>query len=495
MIDKIRKKILGFIESDKDVPLLAGLSVGFYVILFYYARNFSLANSWSQFFFFIGYFAVLPALVLFAGYELLRVIKLQCWQKHFLFVGAISFFSLFFLQINYTIEHKKIILPGIVILSVLLSLKFGKYYKLLMLLLLFMSVFNLPGVAEIAMIAFRANDSWKKQPDDIEKAVFRHKPNIYYIQPDGYAGFDVLENNKHYRYDNSSYEKFMAENGFTMYDDYRSNYYSTLLSNASVFSMKQHYIQNDIEMYSARQAIISENSVLTTLKNNGYKTSFITQTPYLIINRPALGYDYCNINYNEMPFFGDGFYTMEKDVKADLFSQMKTNATSGNFYFVENFLPGHIPTFEANSEGVTKERDRYLEKLQKANVWLKEIVGHIIKTDPDALIIIAADHGGFVGFDYTHQTFSPVKDASLVNSMFGAQLSIRWNGPKSESYDKKLKTGVNLFRTVFSFLAEDTAYLNNLQDNSSYIWHDTPEYPRSTYKYIDDSGKVVFEKH
>lgn len=491
MIGKIRERLLAFIESDKDVPLLAGLSVGFYILLFYYSRNFALAYSWHQFLFFAGYFVVLPVVALFTGYKLLRVLKLQKWQKHFLFTGMIAFFTLFLLQINYTIEHKKIILPAIIIVGGLLSLKFGRYYKLFILLLVFMSVFNIKPLAGIAYRTMSLTDDWKQLPDDIEQAVFKAKPNIYYIQPDGYTSFENLRENKHYDFDNSQYEAFLKNNGFTLYDDYRSNYYSTLLSNSATFAMKQHYLQSDVEMYGARDIIAGNNPVIRILKKNGYKTSFITETPYIIMSRPRLGFDFCNISYDEIPYFGDGFYAVEKNVEADLKKQMALNGKSGNFYFVEKFLPGHVSSFEANSEGAKAERDQYIKKLGESNTWLKDLVSHIAKNDPDAVIIIGADHGGFAGLDYTMQTTKRLTDESLIRSVYGAQLAIKWNDSSAAEYDKDLTTGVNLFRTVFSYLSQDKKYLSHKEENASYI---KLKEPRGIYRYIDGNGKIVFEQ-
>lgn len=75
--------------------------------------------------------------------------------------------------------------------------------------------------------------------------------------------------------------------------------------------------------------------------------------------------------------------------------------------------------------------------------------------------------------------------------MFGAHLSIKWNSPRFTEYDANLKSSVNLFRTVFSYLAHDKKYLNFSQDNSSYV---RLKQPRELYKYIDDKGNIKFEK-
>ena len=489
MLEKIRQKLLAFVESDKDVPLLAGFSVGFYMILFYYSKNFSLANSWQQLLFFTAYYIVMPMVVFYVGYKTASVLKLQAYRKNLLFVGIISFFVYYFLQMNTVGFSKKIIFAGAIIFACLLSIRFKKYYKLFVLLLFLMAFFNVGPLLSIAGVAISASDEWKKQPDGIDNIVFKKKPNIYYIQPDGYTNFSNLESNTYYNFDVSNFKGYLQDKGFVTYDNYRSNYPSTLLSNSATFSMKHHYIAEDIDSYAARSAIIGQNPVLHILKQNGYKTSFITENPYLLMNRVEPGYDFLNIRYNEIPFLKDGFGTV-RDVAADLKKQISVNGKTGNFYFVEKFTPGHIQVYETGSRK-EEEQKKYRQSVQKANVWLEDVVNFIALNDPSAIIIIGADHGGFAGFDYTLESYTKTNDPALIRSMFGAQLSIKWNDPKSKEYDANLTTGVNLFRTVFSFLAQDKSYLVHLQENSSYT---ELKNPKGYYRYINGDDKIVFEK-
>ena len=115
--------------------------------------------------------------------------------------------------------------------------------------------------------------------------------------------------------------------------------------------------------------------------------------------------------------------------------------------------PNHIEGFKANSEGIEKEREKYLDRLKETNVWLTETIAHITKKDPGALIIIGADHGGYVGYEYTIQAYKKTDNPILARSIFGAALAIKWNRPDYKEYDGKLISSVNLFRTVFSYLS------------------------------------------
>ena len=105
--------------------------------------------------------------------------------------------------------------------------------------------------------------------------------------------------------------------------------------------------------------------------------------------------------------------------------------------------------------------------------------------DPNAIIIIGADHGGYVGFEFTFKPKIKSLIQQLLNSIFGAKLAIKWNDPNHTEYDAKLKTSVNLFRTVFSYLSEDKLLLNHLQPNTSYNCYDSSDFTK-VYKAIED---------
>ena len=486
MIEKLRNRILGFVNSEKDYPLLAGGVIGLYMMLFYYSRNFALANSAEQLIFFTAYYVLMPALVLFAGYRLLIKLKPSV-ARGFLFAGLAGFPAFFLAQL---LSEEYILYSSIALIAaIILSFWLRNYYKVFIILLAVMSVFNVKPLAGAAYKFAIASDEWKKLPDDIEAACFKKTPNIYYIQPDGYAGFNSLRDNPHYNIDNSDYEDFLRENGFMLYEDYRSNYQSTLLSNSATFAMKHHYAAKDVESYAARSIIISDNPVLATFRNNSYKTAIITQNPYLIMNRPKMGFDYCNIAYEDIPYIRDGF-SIGGNVMGDFKVKASKDAKSGNFYFVEKFLPGHISVY-ANGNTIEQEKEIYLDNLRKANIWLKEIITFIVKSDPEGIIIIGADHGGYCGFAAMQDVLAKTQAPALLQSVFGAQLAIRWNDPSHTEYDKELKTGVNLFRTVFSFLAEDKKYLRHLEDDGSYM---PIKQPKGVFRFLDDNGKVVFDE-
>ena len=133
------------------------------------------------------------------------------------------------------------------------------------------------------------DSSWTLQPDAIQEASFVTKPNVYFIQPDGYVNFSEIDKG-YYNIDNNSFKKYLDSNNFKTYQNFRSNYASTLTSNSATFMMKHHYYGkgSDItENTNARDMIISDNTVLNIFKNNGYKSYFLAEMPYLLLNKPV----------------------------------------------------------------------------------------------------------------------------------------------------------------------------------------------------------------
>lgn len=494
MLDKLRMFILKFIKSNKEYALVALIAAGLYPILYYYASNYGYANSFKHLLFFIGLFILLPYVLVLLFRKIFNSLDiLKPYAKYVIPIANIFCFALFMLVATSGLNSVKIIacIVGAILLGVLLQ----KYIKFLIVFQLFMAfVALLFWVTPKMYESVTSTTLWMEQPDDIAQVKFKKKPNVYIIQPDGYANFSELKRG-HYNIDNSVFELFLEEQNFTLYNDFRSNYYSTLTSNASLFAMKHHYYNNtdykNVEPYTSRYVIAGNNPVISIFKNNGYKTNLIVESEYLICNKPQLNYDFSNIGIQDISYLSKGF-EMERDVIVDLESAMTNNENTNNFYFVEKILPGHISQSRFDNLGKVKEREAYLDNLKKANQWLKDIIQTITNKDDNALIVIIADHGGFVGMDCVYDAKIKQTDPDLVKSVFTSALAVKW--PERENYDATFKTSVNLFRILFSYLSDDTKYLEHLQEDASYLAI-RKKAPFGAYKAINEEGIVVFEKH
>jgi hypothetical protein len=483
-----------FIANSTVSPALAALAAGLYPILFYYTNNYTLINSWSHLAYFLTIFLGVP-LVLFNIAARLSKLKLfEKWQKYVLpFLNVFTF--LFLLKVCLYAGFQKKISLGVLLVSLVVVWFLYRYFKkwvIVQLVLAVMGVFTLTPVV-ISQLSY--SREWLQQPDDIEHAIFKKKPNIYFIQPDGYVNFSEL-NKGYYQLDNSEFESFLENNNFKNYPNFRNNYASTLSSNSATFMMKHHHYNkgsNFSEGINAREIIISNNSVLKVLRNNNYKTHFITEKPYLLVNRPKMGYDMCNFDYKEISYLNTGF-SDRRDIYKALKESVEQASDSSKFYFIEFFNPGHISNRKSVTLGKDGEKEAWINSLQRANDTLKKLVTLIKEKDPNALIMIMADHGGYVGMDFAQETEIKTQDRDLIYSIFSSILSIHWPDSDAPEMDVNMNSAVNVFRVLISYLSENESYLEHLQDNSSYMVVNDGA-PKGVYKYIDEQGNITFLKH
>jgi hypothetical protein len=490
---KLKVRNTSYSNSHFFLAITAAIAAGLYPLTYLYKSNHTLVASWYQFFSLVLIFIALPVLIFLSTLWFLK--KTTVFKTYSLQILSFLNFSVFSALLIYGAYgvKKKILLIAFV-LALVAALLLFKYLKKIILFQFLLAAVGLIFLIPTLLKYFSYSNEWQKQPDHIESIKLNHKPNIYVIQPDGYIGLSELGRGN-YNKNNDDFNMFLLDHKFKLYPNYRSNYYSTLSSNSSMFAMKHHYYnrkaQVGSELLFARDIIISENPVLSILKNNNYTTSLILENSYLLTSRPKLGYDFSNINYSDLPLVSRGF-EFKKDVIKDLESKIESNKEGNHFYFIERISPGHIATLKSSSEGKEIERIKYLEHLDEANSWLMETVTLINKNDPEALIIIVADHGGFVGYEYSGSSHEKPKNRANTFSMFSSLLAIKW--PKDVNvFDNDLKSSVNLFRTVFSVLSGDKSLLDNLQSDESYLTVNEGA-PLGIYEVIDENNNMVFKQ-
>ncbi|MCZ4319705.1 hypothetical protein O4H26_11945 [Aequorivita viscosa] len=467
-------------------PFLTGLICGFYPLVFYFSNNYSAINSWEHLGFFLLFFIGIPVVVFSVVSIAFKYSEtLSKYKTHILFVLIIMVVATLMSQAMYLTLKKKMLL-GLLIVSALAAWKFHTHFKKLLIIILLMSILPTINVI-IKIVEHSIKMEWTQLPDSIVNATFKKTPNIYLIQPDGYVSQQMMESDL-YNFKNPFYG-WLEKNGFKVYNDFRSNYPASLTSNSSMFSMKQHRFGSvlfpSIDMPNSRDIIAGDNNAISILRKNGYNNFFIVQDEYFQQNRPEQTYDYYNISPDEIPYFSND-NNVKKIVSNDLKAAMDSSSIPGpRFYFVEKLLPHHIH-FAASKE---EERDMYIEKIKEVNGWLENTVNYISEKDPDAIVIILADHGGWVGLGSYPEMFS-TKNPEQINSIYATLGAIKWNGNLKEGMDADLQSNVNVFRVLFSVLSENPEYLKYLEDDSSYNLQNGTFW-KSVRAVIDDSGKVI----
>lgn len=488
-----KSRLSRFLNSRKSIPVMAALAAGIYPLLFYYTNNYRMINSWQHFLYFTGVFLAAPVAVFVLADGISRFSFLKTLRPYLLpFLNLFFFFFYLSIALYAGIDLRRS--AFVFLMAAGLTFLIKRFFKQWVLLQLILAGIGLVSLIPVLVSQLNYSEAWKQQPDAIEKAVFKKKPNIYFIQPDGYLNFSELKKG-YYSFDNSEFENFLTERKFKSYPGFRSNYAATLPSNSAMFMMKHHYYNEGsdfTEIIDAREVIVSDNSFLRILKNNGYNTFLLSEQPYFLTNKPELGYDFSNFSIDEVDFFTTGI-----GEPRNIFPVLKEqvlHSEGPDFFFVQIFRPGHIATRARDSKGVEQEKEKYRSRLQESNSKLQEILDFILEKDPEALIVIVADHGGFVGFHHTEETETKTTDRDLLHSVFSTILSVHWPENEIPEFDTQLKSSVNLFRILTAYLSEDISYLSHLQDDSSYLIIKKGA-PKGIYQCLDENGEVVFKKY
>lgn len=489
----LKKKIRSFINSDKSFATLTALASGVYPLIHYYNNNFLMVNSWSQLLWFVVVCLIAPIVVFhLAAFCIKQISVLGRFKSHIFTALNIFIFLSLLLLVTYGVTKTYIFVFGV--LAVLLMFILNRHLKVLVVIQILLSVVAFVFFVPQLFGYVRYSDDWMQLPDTIDTAVFKETPNVYVIQPDGYTNFPELEMEP-YSYDNSEFKAFLKANKFTIYEKNRSNYFSTLTSNASMFAMKHHYYMHtngaNETQYDYRKGLGGDNNAVKIFKKNGYKTFMLLDYPYLVINRPKKRFDVINYEYATMSYIGNtwkGKYPLDT-----LGYLMKTNKKTNNFFFIEKILPTHIENLSSKSSGIQGERKAYIERLEESNEWLKQTIKKITDQDRDGIIVLVADHGGYVGLESAEDLYSKIEDTTLKKSIFSSLLAIRWPTNKPPQYDDALQSNVNLFRVLFAYLSQNRSYLNYLEENKSYITI-KKEAPKGVYEYIDNDGQPSYKK-
>ncbi|QIE59088.1 sulfatase-like hydrolase/transferase [Rasiella rasia] len=483
-------------KSEKKYSLklciLAAIAPGLYPIFFYYSKNFPLVNSWEHLAFFIIAFLAIPVVVFLVSNWLFGLLPFKSYHKYLLpFLNV--FTLLYLLKVCYFIGIEK---DKILIAAVIAAIVSFFLHKHLLKIIFFEFLLALIGLVSMGstMVQFLSiSDDWRTQPDGIANVQFKNTPNVYVIQADGYANFAELKKG-YYNYPENTLERYLKAENFTLYPEYRSNYSTTVESNVTLFNMKHHYYNKSIgynEIFNGRNMIVSENVVLDAFKHNGYKTYFLTETPYLIANRPKMGFHTTNFPYSDLKYIRNGARRI-KDVEEPLKQFIAEETQQPKFFFVQILNPWHVSSVNHVSRKKENEREQYLERLEETNTALIKTIKEIRSKDLNAVVILMSDHGGFVGMNHTGEKRTKNIDRDFQYSIFGANLAISWPNDSPPSYDSQLKSSVNLFRVLFSYLSEDNRYLEHLQENGSYLIIKNKAEP-GIYQTIDDTGNVVFK--
>lgn len=349
-----------------------------------------------------------------------------------------------------------------------------------------------------------ATVGYASQRDMYHKIIFLKTPNVYYIVPDGYPNREALE--KIYGLDNTEFYQELDSLGFTTNPRAFSNYRSTFSSMVATLGMGHHYYKGKIgnmELLGAREFIVSkQNPVVRIFKNNGYQVKYVHANNMKLFEKgcfvdlcsPGLSWDsVISIlvpgSIRAKVGFGDSLRQralkhIDEVLEQDL----------PHFLYIHMGKPGHSPTIKQTSEEMASFRNGYIQRIQSAEGSIRQFVQRIVKSDPNALIIISADHGsrglGEYAWGQDSEVLNGKSEDLIALDHLGVLQAIRWPGG-AKNYDQEIQTNVNLFRYIFSYLSEkDDLILTKVEDHS-YLLKDDDRGKDRVLVEVGHAGKIL----
>jgi hypothetical protein len=296
-----------------------------------------------------------------------------------------------------------------------------------------------------------------------------HKPNVYLLLFDEYAGYRSLKDS--FGFANDSLYDFMRQNEFKELPTF-SNYDYSAFSMSSIFNMQyvdsnydhnvltQRDVQNRIGEIRNAQVFSVFKSMHYSIEN--YSIFGIKGHPALSTVNPVfpihaalltdkifhyrvfkdLGWWITGGNI-DIPFIRE-HYIYRDDVfnkkAAQMVMQSAKSKTAGPKLCYAHFLLPHAPYFRDSSGALIHpnrmqdlfNKPLYLSYLKYANTVIRSLVTTLVTNEPDAVIIVMSDHGYYnydvPAFDapynydnfclvrFPHKNYLPCKERwSIVN--------------------------------------------------------------------------------
>ncbi len=267
------------------------------------------------------------------------------------------------------------------------------------------------------------------------------KPSIYLLIYDAYV---INQTMLGYGIDNHQQEEFLEEQGFKIYPKTYSYWGSTLQTMGRV-------LNSSLSLYGNRRRATSGDGVVQNLlQGYGYKTYGIFSWDYFSRGRvPSYDFSFPDsssavrllikaILLGELRFDMDVSYITYEDyldLKRDIFAEASGEP---RFFYTHSHRPGH-----SQNSGACRpnETELFINRLESANIEMREDIELILEKDPGAILIVAGDHGPCLTktcTQYLYPVDFEINEITRhdIQDRLGTFLAIRWPTSDFEEYDE-----------------------------------------------------------
>lgn len=304
----------------------------------------------------------------------------------------------------------------------------------------------------------------------IEKVTPVVTPNIYLLVYDSYVTNETM---LAHGIDNSPQEDYLEELSFKLYP----NTYS--VANYSIGSMSRVLNASREFFGDQRRGVSGDGIIQNILSNFGYETYGLfsndyyfhennptydfsipepsTTSPEILIRAILMGEFRFDIGFNELPM------KQFIETKRNIFESISGAPV---FIYMHSSLPGHS---QNSGACLSDETDRFKKRLMSANLEMKQDIKKIIDNDPEAIIIVAGDHGPYLTKNCASLHVYDGSDIARldIQDRFGTFLAIRWPTQDFEKFDD-IVVLQDLFPAIFAYLFDDERFLESKIESSTF---------------------------
>ncbi|HQB06152.1 MAG TPA: CDP-glycerol glycerophosphotransferase family protein [Sphaerochaeta sp.] len=323
-------------------------------------------------------------------------------------------------------------------------------------------------------------------------------PDVYLLIYDSYPNEETLE---FYGIDNRQMYESLLEKGFAIYDGTYSVGPISLESMSHVFDFEKAGWSTNL-----RKILAQDANGLKIFKEAGYTNHSIMPNDYMVRGvqiDPAVHDSYfpnpedgdVNIKSSRILIsaISEGVFRFDAafgHTSGEEFIREKRQflgkrSEQPRFLYTHVDRPGHTTDIGVLADN---ETELWEERLRIANGELEDDLAVVLEHNPDALIIVAADHGPYLtknGKDLNVPTYS-LGDITRydVQDRYGTLLAIRWPEKGYETrYDIRILQDV--LPAVFAYLYDDEALFDRLRMERKTL------YPYVTGGVVVEDGIVI----
>lgn len=314
-----------------------------------------------------------------------------------------------------------------------------------------------------------------QQSTGATEAINETMPNIYFFLFDEYSSVPFMQ--KYYNYDNSPFTDWLSEQKFSVSHTSHNESIMTDTIMTNVVNL-DYVVDNTWPAYEKKNLRVN-GKLFALLRENGYTISAasgadfyglptVDGTAQTSVATTAEGDTLAELLYTNTAAYPLIIKSVDhihksveivldfcKSAKSNQMLMCHLNIPHEPFIYDEN---GNIRGSATNDWG---HKEHYKKQYIYATKLMKEMVGAILKNDPDSIVILQSDHGARAST--SSELFMRVFSLEDMSNCFNA---VYYRG---EAIDIEGLSGVNTVRTILNRLLDmDFAIINVPEDTFQY---------------------------